>query len=50
MTLDVICADCGDVIDVCAFCEHAGCSSAICFACLRFGLGESKPELRDLEA
>ncbi len=35
------CTRCGVTVELCAFCEREECPEAICYRCLRMGLGES---------
>lgn len=44
---ELMCADCGNVVDVCCFCESEACDCAVCYTCLVTRLGESRPHPHD---
>lgn len=33
--IDLLCADCGDAIDCCEFCDKERCADALCGRCVR---------------
>lgn len=40
----LVCGGCEREIEWCAFCDSTDCSSALCYRCLLFELGESTPQ------
>jgi hypothetical protein len=41
------CADCGDGIEACAFCDEPECARSLCNECLQVALGERIPETQE---